>query len=1120
MNSSRFAWTLALLSAVGLSLLTLPSCSNGDGNSDAPSTEVTLTRARAVAYFDRATPDFARARAEMATLVDGKDALVEDLLRAAAIELHAGEYELANAFLDRVVAKSPRDPAAHYMRGRILDSEGLIEEAIEPYRIAMAEAPDDLPAIVCLGSALEQLGEYDEAEELFRSVVEKGFEYGGSWYVTGVYHLFQIGIQNGSPDERYQDLWFELQRRDLKALGAKELDKGNLGIVAPPKPTGTEVVPLLAAPTFAAPTLILPEHAGATQLGLHDVNGDREFDVVSCGPGGLHIGLRDMHGEYTSHVVAAGAVDAFLALEIGNDNDVDVIAASGADLVLYEVEDDGWKPSPTPMPPLPSAPSELAAVDFDHDGDLDVLAVGAFGARLLRNDGVGVYVDAVRLDGAFVDVTAEATLPTDTALTWCVIDDYDSDHDVDMLLGGPDGLFLASNLRAGKFEDVAAARFGVATKFASKPLVADLDGDARPDLIAAGAPARLWMHSPDGTFASSTAGFALQDGAPIHGVDIDLDGAIDIMQRAADGVAVGVRAANSEHEAAFKTGGEAQAGPLAFVDADFDFDIDIVRATSTGIELHLSEGPVGKASRLQFVGRKDNRRAVGAIVEVRAQASYRRIFMRGDALLAGFGGHERLDAVRVTWPNGATQTLLDLEAGDQMLDNDPAFTQAESLVGSCPFLYTWNGETYEFISDVLGITPLGLPMAPGVMVPPDHDEFVLVRGDQWQPKDGMLELQFTEELREVTYLDRVSLQVVDHPAGTDIYPDERFTFPPFPEEHTHTVEAPLAPTLATDAAGGDWTEALRTLDDVHAVPFKGLGGQFQGMTPPHWLHLEFDPERVKDAKKLRLVFTGWFFWADSSANMAAARTDGVDFIPPILHVPGPDGELVPIGPPVGFPAGKTKTMIIDVSEHVSHENPRISIFSTLELYWDVIHLAVDDDDAPLLVHDLEPASSELWRRGFSWPISTGDTTMPELFDWDDTTDSARWNQHPGMYTRYGETLPLLQAVDDQYVILGSGDALTVRFDATGLPPVPAGHVRDYLVYFDGWAKDRDPNTIEALEVEPLPFHGMSGYPYRADEHFPDGPEHQAWRREWNTRPAYEAIVPLSPQRETEWVLER
>jgi len=78
--------------------------------------------------------------------------------------------------------------------------------------------------------------------------------------------------------------------------------------------------------------------------------------------------------------------------------------------------------------------------------------------------------------------------------------------------------------------------------------------------------------------------------------------------------------------------------------------------------------------------------------------------------------------------------------------------------------------------------------------------------------------------------------------------------------------------------------------------------------------------------------------------------------------------------------------------------------------------------------------------------------------------------------------------------------------------------RDFLLYLDGWAKDRDPNTIEALNVEPLPFHGMSGYPYRADEHFPDTEAHRAWRRDWLTRPAFEWIAPISPQREVEWIL--
>ena len=82
--------------------------------------------------------------------------------------------------------------------------------------------------------------------------------------------------------------------------------------------------------------------------------------------------------------------------------------------------------------------------------------------------------------------------------------------------------------------------------------------------------------------------------------------------------------------------------------------------------------------------------------------------------------------------------------------------------------------------------------------------------------------------------------------------------------------------------------------------------------------------------------------------------------------------------------------------------------------------------------------------------------------------------------------------------------------SSALPPPPEGWTRDYLLYLDGWAKDRDPNTVSALHVAPLPFHGMSGYPYGADERFPDTPEHRAWRVDWNTRPAHRWIEPLAP----------
>jgi len=77
-----------------------------------------------------------------------------------------------------------------------------------------------------------------------------------------------------------------------------------------------------------------------------------------------------------------------------------------------------------------------------------------------------------------------------------------------------------------------------------------------------------------------------------------------------------------------------------------------------------------------------------------------------------------------------------------------------------------------------------------------------------------------------------------------------------------------------------------------------------------------------------------------------------------------------------------------------------------------------------------------------------------------------------------------------------------------LPPVPAGWRRDFLLLVDGWAKDADANTAYGQTVEPLPFHGMSAYPYPKEENFPADATHQRYRRDYLTRPALRLIRPL------------
>ena len=1113
----------------------------------ASSIEDVVLREQVVATFtlDRDRPQLALDA--LAPLLAREPAAPEDLLRGATLALLANDLERSRQLLARAEAAGAEAGPLAYLQARIAHLEGDIETELRALRSAHAAAPDDPATMLLLGSALVQNDiDVERGEDLLREVLELGVDNASPWVPGAAYQLLLSAGRRGDEEARrsYKDLFDSFERRGHKAPNAIALNQGRLARVVPAQPTGSQV-PRPSVPGYTPGPWVLPELGGARELALDDLDGDRRPDVVAAGPQGLWVTRWD-EGTLRATRLAEGDARLARAFDLHNDGDtLDLIfVLDGALALLEQAHDGAWEPTPLALPQLPAAPDDQSLVDFDHDGDLDLFVVGPFGRRLYRNDGAGRLIAADGNEyprGSITDVTQEAGLAGEPKLTWCATEDLDSDQDVDLISGEAQALTIASNLRGGRFREYAEAAFGDHF-FARRPHFADLNGDGRVDAIEPGSregqAASLWLQDAAGVMRAEATTWNVPPGRELAALDIDLDGALDLLWPGSSGTFEGVLACGLPQATPVSIGDEASdASAIALADLDFAegrrADIELVELGPQGLRIWRVDGRPGNATRLKLAGRKDNRQAVGTIVEMRAGPIYRRVYVRGQALTLGYGSRASIDVVRITWPNGVIQSLVDVLPGDRFPPTDSprdygfdtsgvtteSVAQDEGLVGSCPFLYTWNGTTYTFVSDVLGITPLGLPMAPGQLVPPDHDEYVLVSGEQLVPRAGRLTLQVTEELREVTYLDHARLQAIDHPADTEIFPDERFCFPPFPEAHVHTVTEPIAPERAVDQSGRDWQAELEALDAVHAVPFTRLPPQYQGLTSPHTLELSFDRARVAEASRLRLVCTGWLRWSNASVNMAAARTPGVAFVPPILQVPGDEGAWVDSGPPVGFPAGKTKTMVIDVTSILRRDDPRLRIFSTLELYWDRIVLAVDDDDASLEVRELPVDSAELAWRGFSapFPVGEADNPQPERFDWDSVESSPRWNQHPGRYTRYGPCRELLDDVDDRFVVLGAGDALELSFDATELPPLRPGWVRDWLVYLDGWAKDRDPNTVEALTVEPLPFHGMSGYPYGPDEHFPTSELHETWRAEWQTREAYRPIVPLAPASERAWV---
>src|SRR5262245_14662251 len=923
LRSPACARPVALAAAMLLAVLQAACGKSASSAEVAP--EIVLARDTAADLAARG--QYREAAKVLEPLVRGKDAPLEDLLRAANAQLAIKDADdrvaKAKPLVERAEKIAPEDPVVLWCRYRLAAVEYDTKAAVEVLRRIHALRPDDFTAGLALASAIDDLDEpasEKEAQELYRKLLAVPPEHSGSWRMTVLYRLAQSLIRQGNAAEA-DPLFAEMQVLETRGLtrpGVPEHEPDTLGAVPPHTPGLFDVpAPVARETRFRVQELAGGGvHGGARIVQLayvpsgdvstkHGANPEELYaiepqaSVVAFGQNG--IGLAGVAGPVREILPApvvdlapldrmnAGASKSTDLVKKASDKDLDLVFL-GADGALTLLENVGgqWKAREEPLARLPAidGPGHVLDVDYDHDGDVDFLVTTREGPRLLRNDGL----DGT---GGLTDATDEAGLPRGDFRA--ISEDLDRDNDVDFLLieRGSGAVHLASNERGGRFPDATATLpAGLAGKWI---VAADLDGDSWVDLAVFGTDLALHLRTPLGGWRSDVKRFPLQEvptGEP-RAVDWDLDGTFDLLWPCAEAPAAGLLAPGFAAGGVGVTLGErfptpaTGAASLEAADLDADHDLDLLRLVGSGLRAYLTEGK-GAGIALAFQGHKDNARGVGATVEVRTGLEYRRLYFRGRPELVGMGG-KALDVVRVTWPNGVVQSNFGLAPGEGLL-----VAQRLGQVGSCPFLSTWNGKTYEFVSDVLGITPLGLPMAPGMpgsppmMVPPDHDEYVLVKGEQLVPKDGVYELHFTEELREVTYLDRIRLDVVDHPADVEVFPNERFSFPPFPEAHTHTVRDPLVPLSAVDQAGKDWANELARDDRRFALPFDVLSGPYRGLATPYTLELAFDAERVRSASKLRLFLNGWFYWTDASVNVAVARHPDFEFVPPILSVP--DGK--------------------------------------------------------------------------------------------------------------------------------------------------------------------------------------------------------------------------------------
>ncbi|MDQ6707421.1 MAG: hypothetical protein M3Z85_15765, partial [Acidobacteriota bacterium] len=321
------------------------------------------------------------------------------------------------------------------------------------------------------------------------------------------------------------------------------------------------------------------------------------------------------------------------------------------------------------------------------------------------------------------------------------------------------------------------------------------------------------------------------------------------------------------------------------------------------------------------------------------------------------------------------------------------------------------------------------------------------------------------------------------------------------------VERRIAPVSAHDNAGRDVTNALLRRDKIYA---EGFHRNLSGVAEMHHLNLDFGTAAREN--RAALILNGWVDWADGSTFLAASQEKKGGLVLPYLQVKDAAGQWRTVIEDMGIPAGKPKTIVVDLTGKFLSASREVRIVTNLCVYWDEIFLSENTRAPEVRLTALDPDSADLHFRGFSKPIIDPERRQPEAFSYAHTADLSMWNPTPGRYTRYGDVRPLISASDDRLVVMGSGDELRLHWDASKLPALARRWKRDYLLFVDGWAKDADANTAFSQTVEPLPFHGMSAYPYRANEHFPDDAAHREYLARFETRPALRLIRPLIARR--------
>jgi len=1097
-----------------------------------------------VAYMNQQRPADAQKYFEQALEADPKFAVAR--LNLGVAFLAQQKLEPARAALEAATQQLPKDPYAWYNLGLVYKDLGEAEKGIAAFLHVIEIAPNEADAYYFAGYLYSQLQKYDEAITTF----QKGLAL-NPFHASSEFGLARALQRKGDTAAAREHL-SRFQKITTEHLGtpfgAGYGDQGRYSFAESPLSSVVDVPTAISVRFSLETNAFVSKGAGggrvesgpSTGACFFDYDGDGRPDLflVSGAADASSRLLRNLGDGRFEDVTRAvgiqltGSGFGCAAGDFDNDGHTDLAVCLSEGVRLLRNKGDGKFEDVTEKVGIRREKGcvGLTFVDYDHDGDLDLYVTMAadlneIGSGRLVQGGAPPHNILWRNNGnsTFTDVSAETALGVDGTGAGVVTTDFNNDRAVDFVIaGGQTGASIYLNPREGKFTPLGGIDFAKEKLPPAVGVVAfDFDKDGWMDLAFthAGAPGISLWRNVEGKRLERVPlpDFGWQRGWGIAALDYDNDGWLDL-------VAAGESSNGGELRLLRNLGSKgwaditkdvhldavklSQPRAIAVADITGKGQADLVVTQLGGAPVVLRNEGANQHSwmSIDLKALNDNKSGIGTKVELYAGMLYQKWEVAGASgylgqsaapILAGLGSERNAEVVRLLWPTGVPQDEINLAA-----KKVHSIAELDRRGSSCPILFSWNGREYEFIADMIGPGVVGHWVAPGERDVPDPDEYLKVAAHSVKPRNGLLSFRFMEPMEETVYLDQVRLLAIDHPAAYEVFPNERFaSAPPFPEFRVIATRDAHVPIGAWDDKGKDVLPLISKRDRKYVQDFEEL--PFAGFAKVHWI--ELDLGKWDAQKPLRFIIDGYtdYFTATS---MYAADQAGIKVIPPYVEALDAQGKWVRVVEDMGFPAGLERTMVADLTGKLPAGTRHIRIVNNLKIYWDAIRIDQTPDAPDVRVVQVPLAKAALDFVGYPREIRLKPAS-DTIYSYSHRSTTGPYARAAGNYTRYGDVFDLLKASDDRFVVFGSGEGLKLDFDSRHLPALPAGWIRDYFFYADGFEKDLDFYAAHAFTVEPLPRHSLLPYPYPEGSDYPSDIEHLGYQLEYNTRARSERMPP-------------